>query len=72
MSYEEDIKRRVRTTELWPDFESPAFLGTLDELAEESLEKNTVEGALASVLIYLSFPRRCFVSFSKARSSSSS
>jgi hypothetical protein len=52
MSYEEDIKRRVRTTELWPDFESPGFLGTLDELAEESLEKNTVEGALASVLIY--------------------
>lgn len=52
MSYEEDIKHRVRTTELWPDYESPDFLDTLDELAESSLAKNTVEGALASVLIY--------------------
>jgi hypothetical protein len=52
MSYEEDIKRRVRTTELWPDYESPDFLDKLDELACVSLEKNTVEGALASVLIY--------------------
>lgn len=52
MSYEDDIKHRVRTTELWPDFESSGFLDTLDELAEESLAKNTIEGALASVLIY--------------------
>ncbi len=52
MSYEEDIIHRVRTTELWPDYESPDFLDTLDELAEASLAKNTVEGALASVLIY--------------------
>ena len=52
MSYEEDIKHRVRTTELWPDFDSPGFLDTLDELAEESIAKNTIEGALASVLIY--------------------
>jgi hypothetical protein len=52
MSYEDDIKHRVNTVELWPDFESPDFLDTLDKLAEESLEKNTVEGALASVLIY--------------------
>ena len=52
MSYEEDIKHRVRTTELWPDYESPGFLDTLDELAESSLAKNTVEGALASVMIY--------------------
>jgi hypothetical protein len=48
MSYEDDIKHRVRTTELWPDFETPGFLDTLDELAEESLAKNTIEGALAS------------------------
>lgn len=52
MSYEEDIKQRVRTRELWPDFESPGFLDTLDELAEEALAKNSIEGALASVLIY--------------------
>jgi hypothetical protein len=52
MSYEENIKHRVRTTELWPDFESPGFLDTLDQLAEEALAKNTIEGALASVLIY--------------------
>ncbi|MFZ1134516.1 MAG: hypothetical protein WAN69_06200 [Candidatus Korobacteraceae bacterium] len=52
MSYEEDIKHRVRTTELRPDFESPEFLGALDDLAEESLAKTTIEGALASVLIY--------------------
>jgi transcriptional antiterminator len=52
MSYDEDIKRRIRTTELWPDFDSPEFLDNLDELAEQSLATNTLEGALASVLIY--------------------
>ena len=52
MSYEEDIIHRVRTTELWPDHKSPDFLDTLDELAEAFLAKNTIEGALASVLIY--------------------
>ena len=52
MSYEEDIIHRVRTTELWPDHESPDFLDTLDELADAFLAKNTIEGALASVLIY--------------------
>ena len=44
MSYEEDIIHRVRTTELWPDHESPDFLDTLDELAEAFLAKNTIEG----------------------------
>lgn len=52
MSYEEDIKHRVRTTDLWPDFESPGFLDNLDKLAEDVLAKNSIEGALASVLIY--------------------
>src|SRR5271165_6190206 len=52
MSYEDDIKHRVRTTELWPDFESPEFLDRLNGIAAESLAKNTIEGALASVLIY--------------------
>lgn len=52
MSYEEDIIHRVRTTVLWPGHESPDFLDTLDELAEAFLAKNTIEGALASVLIY--------------------
>lgn len=52
MTYEKNIRQRINSAELWPNFESPNFLDTLDELAEESLEKNTVEGALASVLIY--------------------
>ncbi len=52
MSYDEDIKGRIQNADLWPDFESPEFLDTLDEVAEQSLAKNTIEGALASVLIY--------------------
>ena len=52
MSYEEDIKTRVRNSEHWPDFDSPDYLDSLDELAEESLKKNNIERALAAVLIY--------------------
>lgn len=52
MSYKKDIIKRVRNSDLWPDYESPDFLVTLNELADESLKKKSIEGALAAVLIY--------------------
>ena len=61
MSYEKDIMFRINSSDLWPDFESPDFLDILDELAEESLKKNTVEGALASVLIYHQLSEECLL-----------
>ena len=42
----------VRNSDLWPDYEIPDFLVTLNELADESLKKKSIEGALAAVLIY--------------------
>ena len=52
MSYKRDIIKRVRNSDLWPDYESPDFLVTLNKLADESLRKKSIEGALAAVLIY--------------------
>ncbi len=39
-------------SDLWPNLERPDFLGELDQLAEESIEKKTTDGYLAAVLIY--------------------
>jgi hypothetical protein len=52
MNYKEDITERIRNSDHWPDYESSDFLVTLNELADKLLKKNTVEGALAAVLIY--------------------
>jgi hypothetical protein len=52
MSYKNDIIKKVRNSDLWPDYKSPDFLVTLNELADELLKKKSIEGALAAVLIY--------------------
>ncbi|MCG3161039.1 MAG: hypothetical protein JMDDDDMK_02157 [Acidobacteria bacterium] len=52
MTYEADLRRRIQSSDLWPDFERPEFLDDLDSLAEQALNRATVEGALAALLIY--------------------
>ena len=52
MTYEEKLIRRVRDSEAWPGFERPEFLEELDEVANTAFAKDTIEGSLASMLIY--------------------
>jgi hypothetical protein len=52
MEYLEQVIERITDSEKWPTFDRPEFLDELDELAEESISKNTVEGYLAALLIY--------------------
>lgn len=42
----------VRDSDLWPYFERPDFLYELDEVANNALSKNSIEGYLASLLIF--------------------
>ena len=50
--YEVEIERRIRDSDLWPKFESPQFLDTLDNFAETALNSGRIDGALAAVLIF--------------------
>lgn len=52
MAYEGDILIKLENSNNWPGFESPLFLDELNELADKAFEKKTIEGYLASVLIY--------------------
>ena len=52
MAYKDDILIKLEDSNKWPGFERPEFLDELNELADSSFEKKTIEGYLASVLIY--------------------
>lgn len=52
MAYEDDILIKLENSDSWPGFECPDFLDELNELADKAFEKKTIEGYLASVLIY--------------------
>lgn len=52
MAYKDDILIKLEDPNKWPGFERPEFLDELNELADSSFEKKTIEGYLASVLIY--------------------
>ncbi len=52
MAYEDEILKRLEDPDSWPSFERPDFLDDLNQLADDSFESKTVEGYLASVLIY--------------------
>jgi len=52
MTYEEKITQRIKDSEKWPSFDRPDFLDELNELAEDSISKDTIEGYLATILIY--------------------
>jgi hypothetical protein len=50
--YERQLVGRLKDPTQWPDFEDPDFLNRLDAVAERALQKRSVEGNLAAVLIY--------------------
>ena len=52
MVYENGILKKLEDSDNWPGFERPDFLDDLNQLADNSFESKTVEGYLASVLIY--------------------
>ena len=53
MTYEQTILNRLKGhTGDWNEFVRPEFLQELNDLADYFIEKNTVEGFLAALLIY--------------------
>ncbi len=52
MSYATDLTATIRDSDKYPYFERPDFLDELDDVADEALSKNTIEGYLASLLIF--------------------
>lgn len=52
MTYKEELKIKLNDREKWPNFKNPEFLQSLNDLADSSYGKKTVEGYLASLLIY--------------------
>jgi len=52
MSYQTELLARLKDPEEgWPHFETPDFLQTLDDFADEVFTKGSVEGHLASGLL---------------------
>jgi hypothetical protein len=52
MNYKIELISTIRDSDTWPSFERPDFLDELDEIANQAFSKNTIEGYLASLLIY--------------------
>ena len=52
MSYKTDLIKRISNSSNWPDFERANFLDELDEIGHQAFDKGTLEGYLASLLIY--------------------
>jgi len=47
-----DFINQINDSENWPDFKGANHLDDLNEIADNSFNKNTIEGFLASLLIY--------------------
>jgi len=52
MTYKTEIIARIKDSDKWPAFTRPDFLQELNDVADDAFSKGTVEGYLASVLIY--------------------
>jgi len=52
MTYHRKIINRIKDSENWPEPERGDYLDILNEVADNSFNKDTVEGYLAAVLIY--------------------
>ncbi|HRS68000.1 MAG TPA: hypothetical protein P5564_05275 [Paludibacteraceae bacterium] len=52
MAYEDEILKKLANSDNWPSFERPDYLTDLNLLADNSFDTKTIEGYLASVLIY--------------------
>jgi hypothetical protein len=52
MGYTENLLSRIRNSDDWPAFERPDFLDELNAVADNAFSKDSIEGYLASMLIY--------------------
>lgn len=52
MTYTENLIKKITNKENWPSFKRANFLQELNNVADESIRKNTIEGCLAAILIY--------------------
>jgi hypothetical protein len=52
MKYHQNILDRLRDPNNWLQFHRPQFLQELNDLADDAFRKRTIEGYLASLLIY--------------------
>jgi hypothetical protein len=52
MTYQKELLYRINDNEKWPEFDRPDFLDELNEIADKSVQKKTIEGYLAALLIY--------------------
>ena len=52
MNYKTDLIKKISNSTNWPDFERANFLDELDEICNQAFDKGTIEGYLASLLIY--------------------
>ncbi|HYX71295.1 MAG TPA: hypothetical protein VE732_00870, partial [Nitrososphaera sp.] len=52
MSYEDELIATIRDSTKWPSFERPLFLDELADVADDAFAKGSIEGYLASLLIY--------------------
>lgn len=59
MVYVDEILTKLENSDNWPGYERPWFLSELNELADNSFVMETVEGYLASLLIYHQLTEEC-------------
>ncbi len=52
MDYKSELIEKIKDSTKWPAFERPDFLDELDEIAFQVFNKATIEGYLASLLIF--------------------
>lgn len=52
MAYKHELIARIKDFNRWPEFGRPDFLEELNKVGDEAFLKGTVEGYLASILIY--------------------
>ncbi|AXE17388.1 hypothetical protein DR864_06410 [Runella rosea] len=52
MSYNEDLLNKLRDSDNWPHIPHYEFLDELNEVADNAFKLKTIEGTLASLLIY--------------------
>jgi|ERR1017187_5832783 hypothetical protein len=53
MSYTQALLAKIQDAEGgWPHFETPDFLQTLEDVAQQAFAKNSIEGHLAALLIW--------------------
>lgn len=52
MSYKTALIAKLKDSELWPTHIRPSFLNELNDVADKAFAKGSIEGYLASILIY--------------------